>query len=261
VSAFVPELDLKSVPWNSLDAVSLRRKLLVNPETFFHVKTLDTMKMSPRDIYAVLELLLKGQESGVHLLKFSIEDTDTEEEVNEQEIDELLDPDQPTALRRDAGINAAELDRDPLSPWICKPDAVTCADSRRDKGDYIDGIGLQLPDPSLLLSVPATPAPVIGPASHSSPPPSESTIKAAIENIAKAGYLSISDATAIPSPNQALLPASQQSGKVKTGRSNSQKRKREEGGPNNDKKTKKQAVPIREQSSRYDVPNFFFLLY
>ena len=210
--------------------------------------------MSPRDVYSVLGLLLKGQESGVRLLKFSIGDTDTEEEVNEQEIDELLDPDRPTALRSDAGINAAELDREPVSKAICKPA------SRGDnlKGDYIDGIGLRLPGPSLpLLPAPVTPAPVIGPVSQ---PPSESMIKAAIENVAKAGYLSISGATATRSPNQALRPASQQSGKAKTGSSSSKKRKREdEGGPNDDKKMK-EAVPIREQSSRYDVPNFFLAL-
>lgn len=205
--------------------------------------------MSPRDVYSVLGLLLKGQESGVRLLKFSIGDTDTEEEVNEQESDELLDPDRSTALRSDAGINAAELDREPVSQAICKPA------SRGDKGDYIDGIGLWLPGPSLpLLPAPITPAPVIGPVS---PPPSESTIKAAIENVAKADYLSISGATATRSPNQALQPASQQSGKAKTGSSSSKKRNREdEGGPNDDKKMKKKAVPVnRVHGTTY--PTFF----
>ena len=131
--------------------------------------------MSPRDVYVVLGILLEGQESGVRLLKFSIGDADTEDAVNEQEIDELLDHDRLTALRRDAGINAAELDRDPLSPAICQLDAVARAASRKEKGDYIDGIGLQLPDPPLpLLSAPDTPAPAMDPASHSSPTPSES---------------------------------------------------------------------------------------
>lgn len=67
-------MDLDAVPWDLLDTALLRGKLLVNPEVFSHLKTLDPMRMSLQDVYAVLELLSKGQESGLRLLEFSNED-------------------------------------------------------------------------------------------------------------------------------------------------------------------------------------------
>jgi hypothetical protein len=66
--------DEVTVPWDLLDTAALRRKLLVNSETFSHVKTLDPMRMTPREVYDVLDLLLKGQTSGVQPLEFSIRD-------------------------------------------------------------------------------------------------------------------------------------------------------------------------------------------
>ena len=267
MSAFVQEFDSGTVPWDLLDTVSLRRKLLINPEAFSHVKTLDPMRMSPHDVYAVLALLLKGQDSGVRLLEFSMEDIYNSDMDDEQETNEVPEPDLPTASPRDVGIGSAtaELDNDiselsdlPIqllpSLAIRTADSNSCAASTRDKSVHGDGIGPQLLDLPL-LSAPASrvASPVIDPP----------TIKAAIENVAKAGYLSISDTRAIDSPNQTHQPlktASQQSGKAKT--SSSKKRGREEQGrPNENKKMKKQqAVPTREQSSRYDIPDFFSAL-
>jgi hypothetical protein len=66
------ESDLSAVPWDSLNSVSLRRELLLNPELFSHLKTLDPIRMSPYDLYSVLALLLQAQKSGVRLLKFTI---------------------------------------------------------------------------------------------------------------------------------------------------------------------------------------------
>jgi len=279
MSAFVQESDLGTVPWDLLDTVSLRRKLLVNPEAFSHVKTLDPMWMSPHDVYIVLALLLKGQDSGVRLLEFSMGDIYNSDMDGERETNKVPEPDLPTASPRDMGISSAtaelandisELSDLPIqllpSPAIRTADSKTCAASTRDKSVYSDGMGLQLLDPPLpLLSAPVSrvASPVIDPPTHPSPPLSKSTIKAAIENVAKAGYLSISDTSAIDSPNQAHQPlktASQQSGKAKTSSSNSKKRGREEqGSPNENKKMKKQAVPTCEQSSQYDIPNIFLV--
>ena len=75
------------VPWDLLDAASLRQKLLVNSEAFEHVKTLDPKKMFPHDVYNVLALLLRGQDSGVQLLEFSIEDIFNSDSVEQETID------------------------------------------------------------------------------------------------------------------------------------------------------------------------------
>ena len=124
---------------------------------------------------------------------------------------------------------------------------------------YSNGLEPQSPDSFLspLSLATGIASPAIDQSTHSSRPLSESRTKAAIENVVKAGYLRIS-ATTIPSPDHTLQSGPQQSDKVKTS-SSSKKRKREEQGvPNEDKKVKKQAVPIREQSSRYDTVNIFF---
>jgi len=70
----VQKSNVINVPWDSLETESLRRKFLVNPEAFSHLKTLDPMRMSPHEVYSVLGLLLQGQDSGVRLLEFSIRD-------------------------------------------------------------------------------------------------------------------------------------------------------------------------------------------
>src|SRR6266540_3703217 len=66
--------DEVAVPWDLLDTAVLRSELLVKPETFSHVKTLDPMRMAPREVYDILDLLLKGQTSGLRPLEFSIRD-------------------------------------------------------------------------------------------------------------------------------------------------------------------------------------------
>src|SRR5258707_12472862 len=64
--------DEVAVPWDLLDTAALRSELLEKPETFSHVKSLDPMRMAPREVYDVLHLLLKGQTSGLRPLEFSI---------------------------------------------------------------------------------------------------------------------------------------------------------------------------------------------
>jgi hypothetical protein len=194
--AFVQELDSGAFPWDLLETASLRKKLLVNPEAFLHVKTLDPMQMPLQDVYTVLAQLLKGQDSGVRVLEFSIEDlfnsntnTDAEQEINEL-------PDPPIASPRGVSIDSAI--QVPLSPAKCT----------------------------------------------ASKPLSKSVIEAAIEKVTEAGYLDISDVPAIDLPDQAL-----------TGNSESKSKKRrqeEQDGPNEGRKTKKQVVSTREQSSRCD---------
>jgi hypothetical protein len=130
-----------------------------------------------------------------------------------------------------------------------------------DKSVYSNGLEPQSPDPFLppLSVATCVASPTIDQSTQSSRPLSESKIKAAIKNVAKAGYLHISTTT-IHLPDQALQSGPQQSDKVKTS-SSSKKRKREEQGvPNENKKVKKQAVPMREQSSRYDTLDIIFII-
>ncbi len=53
-----------TVPWDSLNSVSLREKLLVCPGRLIHVPTLNPVQMAVSDVYEVLSLLLKEQDSG-----------------------------------------------------------------------------------------------------------------------------------------------------------------------------------------------------
>lgn len=217
-SAFVQELDSGTVPWDLLNAVSLRRRLLVNPEAFSHVKTLDPMRMSPHDVYAVLALLLKSQESGVRLLKFSTGDIFNSKTNAEEDNDEPLEPNPLDMNRIELSNSTVQL---PLSPVNHIADGETCADSPMDKAIYSNGLGPQSPNPPLSVAT-CVASPAIDAPSHSSPPLSQSKIKAAIENVVKAGYLNIT-ATTIQSPNQGLQPASPQRGKAKTSSSSSKK--------------------------------------
>jgi hypothetical protein len=250
-SAVIQGPNMVAVPWDSLDSVSLRRELLLNSEPFSHLKTLDPIRMSPHEIYSVLALLLQAQNSGFQLLEFSIGDIfnsgkDVEQGVNE-----------PTDSPRDVSIDNATTELNIDSPIQTRrlpakrmADSEICTASARDNSMYND----------------ATTAPLVIDQPQLTPPLSKSMIKAAIENVAKAGYLSISDATGIDSPNQVLQhlkTASQQRGEAKTSDSNSRKRGREEMEqdlPNENKQMKrhraKVAVPTREQSSRYDFLTF-----
>lgn len=183
--------------------------------------------MPLQDVYAVLELLSKGQESGLRPLEFSNEDLfNPDDQDTEQEINKLLDPDPSIASPRGEspiGSATVELDND-LSK-------LSHSDSP--------------------FQVSLSPA-----KSTASQPLFKSLMKVAIENVAEAGYLNISD---IDSPKQALpkhlRATSQQSGE-KTSSSRSKKRSREElDGLNEGRKTKNQVVPTREQSSRYVILN------
>jgi hypothetical protein len=111
--AVVPESDLDTVPWDLLDTVSLHRKLLVKPEAFSHVETLDPMRMSLPDVYNLLTLLIKGQESGVRLLEFSVVNTDTDAGL---EICELIEPPIQSASPRDTRISSSAASPPQSSP-------------------------------------------------------------------------------------------------------------------------------------------------
>ena len=213
--------------------------------------------MSCHEIYNILGLLLQGQVSGVRLFEFLTRDIPMSD-VDGPEISELPQP--PTTSPRDVGTGnaSAELDND-ISEISGSPGPVKrTANSRPSPRDEDSN------SPLTLLSVPGTP--VIRPPSRS-PPLSKSTIKVAIENVAEAGFLSItSDATTVEVPNQVRqhFETSQQGGKVKTSNSNSIKRGREEmeqGGPSEDKQTKKHRgrviIPPREQSLRYDSRHIY----
>jgi len=252
--AFVQELNLDTVPWDLLDTVSLRRKLLVNPEPFSHVKTLDPMRMSPHDVYDVLALLVKGQDSGVRMLEFSIGDTFNSDAGSNSEIIEL-------SSQRDDGANAttepdndvSERSESPIHPPKHTTDSETSTASPRDEGTY---------NRMSLISTP----PVISPPPQSTALLSESMIEVAIKKVAEAGYLGILDANSdgivIDAPNQVLpnlKTVAQQSGKGSTSNSKSKKRRQEEMEQGEDEQKKKHTVafPTREQSSRYDVLNNF----
>lgn len=60
-----------TIPWDSLNSVSIREKLLVWPEPLLHVPTLDPVRMAVSDIYEVLSLLVKGQDGGTQPLMFT----------------------------------------------------------------------------------------------------------------------------------------------------------------------------------------------
>ena len=195
--------------------------------------------MSPHDVYSLLALLSKSQGSGVRLLKFSIGDFFDSH---------AAEP--PTGPTGDEGIDNATAEISELSDSTIQPPsrAKRTADTEPCTAS-----------PPPLLSVPdtRTVSPVIDRPSPSNPPLSESMIKVAVENVAKPGYLNIPDASAVDLLHQALQPAPQQDGKAKTSNSNKRKRQEIEPGPSEVKQRKKQAVPTREQSSRYDILDNF----
>lgn len=124
----------------------------------------------------------------------------------------------------------------------------------------------ELPD-SPIQSLPLLSAhigsPVIDPPGQSSSL-SNSVTKLAIENVAQAGYLNIYNATAVDVDNQVPQHVKTAS-ESQPGRNANSKRNREEieqgQGPNEVKQKKRQAVPTREQSSRYATSSTFFIGY
>jgi hypothetical protein len=154
--------------------------------------------MSCREVYDILGLLLQSQNSNVRLLEFLTRD------VSNSDVDNA----------------PAEFDDD-ISEILTEP-AKRTVNSQPSRGDKGNG------SPLSLLSAPGTctASPAIEPPFQSSQPLSKSVIKAAIENVAESGFLTItSDATAIDAPNQVLqhFETPQQDGKEKTGDSNSTK--------------------------------------
>ena len=244
--------DLSAVPWDSLDSVSLRGELLLNPEPFAHVKTLDPIRMSPHDIYSVLILLLQAQKSGVRLLEFTIADIVSSDADVEQRVSEP-----PTASPRDVGIDNAIIELEnsisgsdsPIQTLRPAKSITDSTASARDNSTYNEGI---LQKSALPLQMAPTSAPPVINSPQFTPPLFESVIRAALENAAGAG---ISDPTAIDPPPvlQHLETASPQIGKAETSNPNPQKRRREEmepGGRNVKRMKNKVAVPPREQSLR-----------
>ncbi len=250
-------------PWDLLDTTALRRKLLVKPETFSHVKTLDPMRMTLHEVYDVLDLLLKGQTSRVRPLEFSIPDN----------FDSNANP---------QGDNMSELPANPLTPPL-KPRTASPGDIDNAKGtagtephttspreagvnnaiisNHLVNVRAERnteSDPHTAAAVPSLFNPLSASAADlpfKSPPPSfESMASIAIQNVACAGYLSIiPHATAL----KVDQTPSQQSVIVKTD-SKSKKRtememEQEENSRKQKEKRAKISVPAREQSLRYEV--------
>ena len=185
--------------------------------------------MPLQDVYAVLELLSKGQESGLRPLEFSNQDLfNSNGQDTEQEINKLLGPEPPIASPRGESIGSAtaELDND-----------------LRELSDSDSPFQVSL---SLAKSTVSQPL-------------SMSLVKVAVDKVAEASYLNISDVPAIDSPKQALpmhLRTTSQQSREKNSGLRSKKRSREEqDGRNEGRKTKKQVVPTREQSSRCVILN------
>jgi hypothetical protein len=230
--------------------------------------------MSPHDVFNVLELLSQGQNSGVRVLEFSI--------GNDFNYDAELEND--TASPRDVGVDSATGDLDngisePLYLTVQSPsdrtaDSELRAASPRDIGidsattepDNLNDMSEPGPSSHLqdsflpLSSAPATASPVVDPPSKSLPPSSESMIKLAIENVARAGHLTInSEEVGINVAEDLSKPGR----KAKISTSKSKKRAREEGSQSEDMpkaQRAKMAVPPREQSSRYATSDILSLL-
>jgi len=64
-------MEAATVPWDLLNSIPLRKRLLVCPEPLLHVPTLDPVRMAISDTYEVLSLLVKGQDCGTPLLMFT----------------------------------------------------------------------------------------------------------------------------------------------------------------------------------------------
>lgn len=253
--------DEVTVPWHLLDTAALRKKLLVKPEIFSHIKTLNPMQMTIREVYDVLELISKGQSSRGQPLEFSISD-DFESNANLQDYD-MSEPDnQPTPQLKPRTASPGDIDNSedtagtephetsPREPGVNNATIsnhwVNVRAERNTESDPHTAVH-KYPLSASAAASPATDLP------FKSPSPSfESMAKIAIQNVAHAGYLRIiPHATAI----EVDQTPSQQSVIVKTD-SKSKKRKEMEQENSITKQTKKRAkivVPAREQSLRYEV--------
>ena len=228
------------------------------------------MRMTLREVYDVLELLLKGQTSRVQPLEFSIPDNfHSNANLQDDDMSELpanppISPQKPrtaspgdiddakgtagtepcTTSPREAGVNNATVSNHLVN--------VQFRAERNTESDPHTAVVPSLHKYPLSISAAASPAADLP---FKSPPPSfESTTEIAIQNVARAGYLSIiPHATAIKVDQTPSL----QSVIVKTD-SKSKKRTEtemeyEENSRKQTKKRAKIAVPAREQSLRYEV--------
>lgn len=246
--------DEVAVPWDLLDTTALRRKLLVKPETFSHVKTLDPMRMTLREVYDVLDLLLKGQISRVQPLEFSIPDNFDvnleDDDLSELPVNPPTPPFKPpttspedvdnkkgtagaephTTSSREGGVNNATVDNHFQASKSGPPTAVVPS-LRSDPISASAAADLPFKSPPCSL---------------------ESVTEIAIQNVARAGYLSIvPHATAVkdqtPSRQSVIVKTDSKSKKRK------EKEEQEESGRKQGKKRAKVAVPAREQSLRFEL--------
>jgi hypothetical protein len=132
---------------------------------------------------------------------------------------------------------------------IVSDHSVQFSAKRNIESDPRNAVGLRLQDSPF----PSSTSAAVGLPFESPPPLSESAVEAAIQNIARAGYLSIAHAAAI---NADQTP-SQQGTNATTANSQSKKRMEteteKEGSGKQTKKRAKIAIPAREQSLRYDA--------
>jgi hypothetical protein len=230
-----------AVPWDFLDTAALK-KLLVNPEPFSHVKTLNPRRMTPRDVYDVLDLLLKGQNSGVQLLEFSIRDNfDFNSNLqDDNEISELPDPLTPPPNPRTTSASPGDTGSDNEIA-----DTATEQYTARNVGSDSTITELASDHSVEFCNTESHPRTAIGP--KSLPPLSASA--AASQNVANTPIRADQNQT-----------PSQQGVNVKTTNSKSKKRTQREMEQEEDSgkqmKRAKLAVPAREQSLRYDASTF-----
>ena len=265
-----------AVPWDLLDTAALRRKFLVNPKSFSHVKTLDPMRMTPRDVYNILDLLLKDQSSGVQTLAFSIRNS-FDSHANQRDDDNSELPDPLTPLKPhassigDLGIDnvITEMDNDISGlhdPFTEKRTFDTANTERHPASPRKEGVrelknnamaeiisdhserycNPHLQNSLPLSSTPAATSLVVGLPFESPPPSSESMVEVAIRNVARAGYLSITHDAVNPDQTSSQLEGVNSKPKKRT-----QEEMEQEDSGKKMKKRAKIAVPAREQSLRY----------
>jgi hypothetical protein len=254
-----------SVPWDLLDTAALRRNLLVNPESFSHVKSMDPMRMTPRDVYDILDLLLRGQTSGVRPLEFSIVDNFVSnanlQEVDISDLDPPTPPPKRTASPADTGIavtephtnSPRETGVDSATAEIVSDQSVQFSAEHNISSDLHTAIGPDLQDSLSPLPAPAA-SPVVDLPFKSHTPSSESMIKVAIRNVARAGYLTIIPIKADQTPQQGINTTTNSESKKRTQKEIQVQQEEDSGQP---KKRAKIAVPAREQSSRYESRSYF----
>jgi hypothetical protein len=200
--------------------------------------------MTPRDAYNVLDLLLKGQSSGVQTLEFSIRNSfDSHANQRDDDNSELPDPLTPPKPRT-SSIGDLGIDNAPRKEGVGELKNNAMAEIISDHSErYCDPHSLPL---SL---TPAATSLVVGLPFESPPPSSESMVEVAIRNVARAGYLSITHDAINPDQTSSQLEGVNSKSKKRT----QEEMEQEDGSGKKMKKRAKIAVPAREQSLRYDA--------